>query len=212
MTIVERIRRRGDPCARHRPALLDWVEHRVEGPLTPPAFDHLERCRRCEEELTDIAQTVIALRRLAARAAALEPRADGWRHLRERLDPPRRQPRLVLRARWGLIGSMFAPAIVAVLALRIAVPGAPVGAMLLDDGLAGPSSSIGAPRPLYESGPRRLTEGIVLILASRTRNSDGPAIWPAVTPTSTDRRDIPPTAHRVVAPSESTPPRAATRS
>ena len=212
MTIIERILGPRDPCARYRPALLDWVEHRVESPLTPSAFDHLERCRRCEVELTEIAQTVIALRRLAARAAALEPRTDGWRDLRARLEPPPRRPRLVVRSRWGLVGSMLGPAIVAVLALRIAVPAAPVGVVLIDDALGSSSISIDAPRPLYDSGSRLLTEGIVLILAGRTRDSDGLAAWPVITPASTDRRDIPPAVRRVTIRTESTPPRTATRS
>ena len=213
MTIFARILRRPtDACARHRPTLIDWVEHRLEGPLTPSAFDHLDRCRRCELELTEIAQTVIALHRLAARAAMLEPRTDGWRDLRARLEPAARRRQSAGRSRWGLIGSMLGPAVVAVLALRIAVPAAPVGAVLVDDGMGISSTIAGAQRPMYDSGSRRLTEGIVLILAGRTHDSDGLAAWPVISPTSTDRRDIRPAVRRVVVPSESTPPRTATRS
>jgi predicted anti-sigma-YlaC factor YlaD len=212
MTILDRIRRSTDACARHRPPLVDWVEHRLEGPLTPSALDHLERCRRCEQELTEIAQTVIALRRLAARAAAVEPRADGWPDLRARLEPSRRRPQAAGRSRWGLAGSILGPAIVAVLALRIALPAAPVGAVLPDDGIATSTAVGDASRPMYDSGSRRLTEGIVLILAGRTHDSDGLATWPAISPASTDRRDIRPAVRRVVAPSESTPPRTAYRS
>ena len=211
MTILARIRRSTDPCARHRPALLDWVEHRLEGPLTPSALDHLERCRRCALELTEIAQTVIALRRLGERAALVEPRPDGWRDLRARLEPSPRRPQAAGR-RWGLAGSLLGPAIVAVLALRIAIPAAPVGAILLDDGMATSTASVGAGRPMYDSGSRRLTEGIVLVLAGRTHDNDGLAAWPAISPASTDRRDIRPTVRRAVAPSESTPPRTAYRS
>jgi predicted anti-sigma-YlaC factor YlaD len=201
-----------DACARYRPALTDWVEHRTQGPLTPSAFDHLARCRRCEVDLTEIAQTVIALRRMGERASALEPTADGWHDLRARLEASRGRRDPARRSRWALFGSMLGPAIVAVLALRIAMPAAPLGAVLTDDGLAGPSVSSSVPRPMYDSGSRRLTEGIVLVLAGRTRPSESHSTGPSVTPSSTDRRDLPSAVRRATLQTESTLPHTATRS
>ncbi len=198
-----------DPCARFRPALTDWVAHRLEGPLTPSAFEHLERCRRCEIELTEIAETVIALRRLAARASALEP-TNGWQDLRRRLETSPRRARPTARTRWGVIGSMMGPAIVAVLAVRFAMPAAPIGAVLADDGVDRPAISGG--RQIYDPAPGRLTEGIVLILSGRAQANDARTVWPVVLPSSTDRRDIPRAVRRVAIESGFTSPRSATRS
>lgn len=203
---------RTDPCARHRPALADWVEHRADGPMTPSAFDHLAQCRRCELELTEIAQTVIALRRLAERVSMAELPADGWQDLRARLESSRSRRHPGGRSRWAIVGSMLGPAMVAVLVLRVAVSAAPVGVGWVGDGLAGPTTTSDAPRPMYDSGPRRLTEGIVLILGGRVQAGDDRTAWPAMVPASTDRRDVPPVVRRAAIRSESTPPRTASRS
>ena len=201
--------RSDDPCTRFRPALADWVEHQIEGPLTPAAFEHLERCRPCELELTEIAETVIALRRVAAKASALEP-TGGWHELRHRLEAAPRHSRRPARARWGVVGSMLGPAIVAVLALRFALPAAPLGVVLADDGAGRPAISAG--RQMYDPAPGRLTEGIVLVLAGRAQANDARSVWPVVVPSSTDRRDLPRAVRRVAAESAFTSPRSATRS
>lgn len=203
---------RTDPCERHRPALTDWVEHRADGPMTPPAFDHLARCRRCERELTEIALTVIALRRLGDRASRAEVPTDGWHDLRARVESSRSQARPGGRSRWALVGSMLGPAMVAVLVLRVAVSAAPVGVGWTGDGLTGPTTSSDAPRPMYDSGPRLLTEGIVRILGGRVQGGDDRSDWPTMVPVSTDRRDVPPVVRRVAIRFESTPPRTAFRS
>lgn len=207
MTIL----RAKDPCAPHRSALTDWVAHRVQGPATPAAFDHLARCRRCETDLTTIAETVFALRRLADRVSELEPSADGWQDLRVRLEASRRSTRPVGRSRWSLIGSMLASAVVAVLALRVAIS-APIGMARADDGVAAPPTAMGVPRAMYDAGSVRLTEDIVLVLAGRAPAGDGGSTRLAVIPSSTDRRDIPPVIRRAAVRSESTMSRSATRS
>jgi hypothetical protein len=203
---------RTDPCERHRPALADWIEHRADGPMTPSAFDHLARCRRCERELTEIALTVIALRRLGERASLAEVPTDGWHDLRARVESSRSRPRPGRRSRWALVGSMLGPAMVAVLVLRVAVSAAPVGADWTSDGLAGTTISSVSPRPMYDSGPRLLTEGIVRILSGRVQGGDDRSEWPAMVPASTDRRDVTPVVRRTAIRSESTPPRTAFRS
>ena len=202
---------RKDACARYRPALTDWVEHRVRSSRTPSAFDHLARCRRCELELTDIAQTIIALRRLAELTSAVEPSSDGWPDLRARLEASQRRSRPSFRSRWALLGSMLGPAVVAVMAMRIAVS-APIATVWTDDGSSDPAVATRVARPMYDSGSRPLTEDIVMILASRATAGDGGPTWIATVPSSTDRRDNPPAPHRAAPRSESTMPRSATRS
>jgi len=206
-----RFRRRDDPCVRYRPALTDWVEHRVTSPATVTAFDHLERCRRCEIEITELAQTVVAVRRLASRAAEVDPPSDGWRELRGRLEANERRPRS--SDRWGLAGSMLGPAVVAVLALRIAIaPVAPVEDVPVGDATRGPSSSTLVVRPLYDTGSGRLTEAIVLVLTDGPGANAGSSVPLSLNPSSTDRRDRPMAIRRAVARPEPTPPRSASRS
>ena len=196
-----------DACARNRPALTDWVERRAEGSATAAAFVHLERCRRCEQEISEIAQTVIALRRLGARASAVEPPVDGWRDLRTRLEASRPPVRAAGR-RWALSGAMLGPAVVAVLALRIAVsPIIPTTEPALHDGAAWTLV-----RPMYDSGSQRLTEDIVLVLARRGQAGDGRPAAPVIVPSSTDRRDLRAPARAPVTPSQPTLSRAAMRS
>jgi hypothetical protein len=63
-------------CRRHRPVLVDLVDHGERGPATPAALDHLAACRPCERELTELALTVAALRRAGAAYRRL-PAAEG---------------------------------------------------------------------------------------------------------------------------------------
>jgi hypothetical protein len=205
--------RRADPCAHYRPSLTDWVERQAEGPLTREAFDHLERCRRCEAEITTLAQTVIALRRLGARAATAEPPLDGWRDLRTRLEASRKPSRSAGRWRWAWTGSMLGPAVVAILALRIAfVPVVPATDLPTHDAPAAASTTTDLTRPMYDSGSQRLTEAIVLLLAGPALAGEINSTSSVTVPSSTDRRDLPPPARRALAPSEPTPPRTAIRS
>ena len=53
-------------CRRHRPVLVDLVDHGERVPATPAALDHLATCRPCERELTELALTIAALRRAGA--------------------------------------------------------------------------------------------------------------------------------------------------
>lgn len=205
--------RRDDPCARFWPVLIDWVEHRAEGPLMREAFGHLERCRPCESELTTIAQTVIALRRLGAQASTAEPPADGWRDLRARLEASRRPSRSPARWRLAWTGSMLGPAVVAILAMRVVFgPAVPASTAPTDDAVTGVSSSTGPARQRYEPGAQRLTEAIVLVIAGQAEPGDVGPKSPVIVPSSTDRLDVPPPARRPVIPSEPTPPRTAIRS
>ena len=66
----------GSPCRRHWAALVDFADRRELGPATAAALDHVARCARCERELSDLALTAIALRRLGRSVATQEPRRD----------------------------------------------------------------------------------------------------------------------------------------
>jgi len=68
--------RPGSPCGRHRPALLDLVDHGERGPGTSAALDHMDACPACEREVTEIALTIAALRRAGAAYRAL-PKPDA---------------------------------------------------------------------------------------------------------------------------------------
>jgi anti-sigma factor RsiW len=76
------------PCADHRAALLDFVDRRERTEATAAALDHLERCRACERELTELALAIAALRRLQAHVACAEPAPDGWLRLQARITVP----------------------------------------------------------------------------------------------------------------------------
>jgi predicted anti-sigma-YlaC factor YlaD len=59
------------PCDRHRPALLDLVDRGERGAATDPALDHLAVCGACEQELTQVALAVHALRRVGREVRAV---------------------------------------------------------------------------------------------------------------------------------------------
>ena len=75
-------------CPTHRAALEAFAELGERGPATAAAFDHLERCRRCEAEITETILAVHAIRRLLAEARTVEPPADAWARLRQRVRRP----------------------------------------------------------------------------------------------------------------------------
>jgi anti-sigma factor RsiW len=102
----------GGACARHRSALLDFVDRGEIAPGTAGALAHLERCNRCTDELESTVLAITALRRLGDDLAAAEPSPDAWPRLRARLD--RWRP-----ARWAIMsptaGVVMSVALVAVL-------------------------------------------------------------------------------------------------
>jgi len=56
---------RGAACRRHFPALVDLVDRGERGPGTDAALDHMTGCDRCRDEVTEVALTVAALRRVS---------------------------------------------------------------------------------------------------------------------------------------------------
>jgi hypothetical protein len=99
-------------CARHRSALVDFVDHAEIGPATGAALAHLDRCGRCTADLEAIVQTITALRRLGDEAGRLEPEGDSWPRLRDRLTRWRPAPWKIMTP---LAGSVMSLALVAVL-------------------------------------------------------------------------------------------------
>lgn len=183
------IRRRADPCVVHRPALVDFVERHVFGPDSSAALDHLARCAPCERDLTAVAQTVIALRRLGARAGEVEAPADGWATLRERIERSQRAADdAARRFRRAFGGALVAVAVAALVAIPSLTGTLTSG---IGDELAVGSDArpVSAEMRRYDPYAQRLTEGIVLAIAG-----NGPARISvpervAGGPTSTDRHD-----------------------
>jgi hypothetical protein len=99
-------------CSTHRPALAAFAERSERGPGTAAAFDHLERCRRCEAELTEALLTVHAVRRLLADARVADPPPDAWARLRLRVQRPVAG---AWRARSSLAGVVLGAGLVAAL-------------------------------------------------------------------------------------------------
>jgi hypothetical protein len=107
-------------CARHRSALLDFVDRGDIAPGTAPALVHLDRCSRCTDDLESMVLTITALRRLGDDLARAEPSPDAWPRLRARLD--RWRPK-----RWAIMspsaGMVMSIALVAVFVAPLKIGG-----------------------------------------------------------------------------------------
>jgi hypothetical protein len=111
----------GGACARHRSALLDFVDRGEIVPGTAQALAHLDRCNRCTDDLESTVLTITALRRLGDDIARSEPSPDAWPRLRARLDGWRPKRWAVMSPSVGMVMSV---AIVAVLVAPLGVGGA----------------------------------------------------------------------------------------
>jgi hypothetical protein len=105
----------GRQCQRHRPVLIDFVDHGAVGPETGPALRHLDRCLRCTEAIESTILAITAIRRYADHVAGVEPPVDAWPRLRDRVVELRR-PSVV---RSPIAGLAMSFAIVAVLAMPL---------------------------------------------------------------------------------------------
>jgi len=72
-------------CRRHADALLDVVDGRVETPASTAALHHLEWCRPCADELSDLALAIVGFRRLGSLPVPEEAVTSGWPRLRRRI-------------------------------------------------------------------------------------------------------------------------------
>ena len=183
------MRRRPDACVVHRPALMDFVERHAIGPESPAALDHLARCEPCERDLSEVAQTVIALRRLGAHAGEIEAPSDGWTTLRQRIERSQRAAddaaRRFRRAFGGAVVALAVFALVAIPSLTGTVTSG------IDDG----QTALQGARPAsaearrYDPYAQRLTEGIVLAIAGGGPSRASLAERVGGGPSSTDRQD-----------------------
>lgn len=73
------------PCADHRAILFAWVDRRAVDRRTPAALAHLDRCSECDREMAGVALAIVALRRMQLELAGVEPPADAWLRLRDRV-------------------------------------------------------------------------------------------------------------------------------
>ena len=108
-------------CARHRAALLDFVDRAEIAPGTAQALAHLDRCGRCTDDLESTVLTITALRRFGDDLARIEPSPEAWPRLRARLDRWRPRRPAFMSPSAGMVMSM---AIVAVLVVPLQIGGA----------------------------------------------------------------------------------------
>jgi hypothetical protein len=149
------IGRRFSPCVIHRASLIDFVDRGQRGQASVEALRHLDRCRACEVELTDIALAIASLRRLGQDLAAVDAPTDAWPTLRSRL-ARRRRP------------AIMSP--ISGMALSVAL----VAAIVLPRGAANPASAPQPPSPTRSELVVELTfirtrKPIVLVADLRAR-------------------------------------------
>lgn len=109
-------------CLRHRGTLLALVDRNERGPATEIALEHLSTCGRCEDELTRLALTIHALRRIGQAAAVAVPSDAAWPRLRANLERSRRHARQAAwRWRMNLGGVVAGTLIVGVLVGPLAI-------------------------------------------------------------------------------------------
>jgi hypothetical protein len=120
-------------CGRHRPVLIDFVDHGEVRPETAAALAHLDQCTRCTEVVESTMLTITALKRMGDEAATVEPDEDAWPRLQIRIQTWPRRPAVMS----PLAGIAMSFAIVALLVLPVRlgtrlVP--PVASPLVDRG------------------------------------------------------------------------------
>ena len=85
----------GRSCSRHRPALIDFVDHGEVRAETSAALAHLDRCDRCLEAIESTVLTIVAVRRYAASLDGIDASPDAWPRLAARVTNWRRRPALM---------------------------------------------------------------------------------------------------------------------
>ncbi len=105
-------------CGNHRAELIAFAERSERGARTDAALDHLGRCPRCRADLTETMLAIHAVRRTLAEAATVDPPADAWDRLRDRVQRPVTG---VWQARTSLAGVIVGAGLVAALVGPVAV-------------------------------------------------------------------------------------------
>ncbi|MES2208675.1 MAG: hypothetical protein V4515_00580 [Chloroflexota bacterium] len=115
-------------CRRHASALLEIVDPRTPTPGSTAALDHLEWCRRCSDELQDLALAIVAMRRFGEADAGEAGSASAWPNLSRRIVGTRAAAAAAVW-RWraslaGLVaGTLVVAAVVGPLALHVPLAG-----------------------------------------------------------------------------------------
>jgi hypothetical protein len=186
------ILRHRSPCSGHRAALLDFIDGRERGPGTEVALAHLDLCRSCEAELSEIALMIRVLRRIQAEVQLVEPSPESWERVRGAA-----ARRTVAPWRWRislgttLVGAALAAVVVMPTALgRLAAPWPPIAGDAAPGILAGPPAAAPATR-FYDPPAGMLTARVVTIL-SGDKSIGRPREARALTflPASTDRFEL----------------------
>lgn len=183
-------------CATHQAALLEFAERLERTAGTAAALAHLERCRRCEDELAGIVRTLAGLRRLADAVGHVEPGQETWARLRERVT--RREP-----STWHghqALGGLMAMAVVALFVMP-SIGGGPV---------IKPTSPVEAPAQAsvesryYESPAGSLTAEMVNAIAGQdvSKRARLRSVIFHIAPSSVDRDEPSLTSSRLAAPGD----------
>lgn len=115
-------------CRRHASALLDLVDPLASTPGSAAAMDHLEWCRRCSDELQDLALAIVAMRRYGRVDSAQPVSTTAWPSLSARIVSTRAAA-AAAAWRWrasvaGLaVGTLLVAALVGPLALHVPLAG-----------------------------------------------------------------------------------------
>ena len=150
-------------CSRHRPALLDFADHRDAAAVDAASLEHLDRCPMCRREVEAAALTAVALRRLAVEVKQAEPSADDWAEVRDRVAiGPEGHRATPGRA----VGSVLAMLIVASVAL--VSPAGPLG-----------RPRVTTPVDSVLAGADRIELTSVPLVVRRTADTDAPSAQPA---------------------------------
>ncbi len=183
---------RRSACAGHRAALLDFIDRRERGPGTDAALAHLDRCRTCETELSEIALMITVLRRIRAEVQVAEPPRDAWERVRR---VAARRPVPPWRWRISLGSTVLATALAAIVVMptafgSLAAPSPPITGDAAPGTLGGPPAGAAPATRVYDPPPGLLTPRVVTILAgddrlARPREARALTLLPA----STDRFD-----------------------
>ncbi len=154
-------------CRRHRPLLVDFVDHGEVRPATAAALAHLDRCDRCTDAIESTMLTITALRRLGEATLEIEPRADSWPRLRARIQTigPRRST-----AMSPLAGIAMSFAIVAVLVVPFRLGG---GSLL--EAAASPTIDRPSGSTIED---RRIEAAYIASVHQGTLSADDPAALP----------------------------------
>jgi hypothetical protein len=130
-------------CSRHRPALIDFVDHGEVRDETHAALGHLDRCDRCREAIEATVLTITALRRYGSSLEDEGPSVDAWPRLASRIAAWRPRPAV----KSPLVGLAMSLGMVVALVLPFRLGSNELAAAGGSIGPSGPAAATGATEP-----------------------------------------------------------------